>query len=82
MANGHEITETKVLSLAQCLQVNRLTIDMSIKRSMLNGSNLSINVLNCEAGDTLIVTTITGNSTTERGITANNAKRISGAECH
>lgn len=81
MANGHEITETKGLIFGP-MPSSKIRIDHRYEppRLMLNGSNLSINVLNCEAGDTLIVTTITGNSTTERGITANNAKRISGAE--
>ncbi|OQC02597.1 MAG: hypothetical protein BWX77_01112 [Bacteroidetes bacterium ADurb.Bin090] len=81
MANGHEITETKGLIFGP-MSSSKIRIDHRYEppRLMLNGSNLSINVLNCEAGDTLIVTTITGNSTTERGITANNAKRISGAE--
>jgi hypothetical protein len=81
MANGQEIAETKGFTFG-ALASGKVRIDHGYEppRLMLNGSNLSFNVLGCKAGNVITVTTLTGNAEQERGITATNATRTSGAE--
>lgn len=81
MANGQQIAETAGLTFGS-LASGKVRIDHGYEppRLMLNGNNLSFDVLGCKAGNVITVTTLTGNTEQERGITATNATRTSGAE--
>ncbi|NLV38368.1 MAG: hypothetical protein GXY66_04080 [Bacteroidales bacterium] len=78
MANGQEIAETRGLTFGT-LNSGKVRIDHGTEppRLMLNGSNLSFDVLGCKAGNVITVTTLTANTEQERGITATNATRTS-----
>ena len=81
MANGQEIAETQGISFG-AMASGKIRIDHGTEppKLMLNGNRLSFTVLGCKAGNVITVTTLTGNASSERGITATNATRTSGDE--
>lgn len=82
-ANGVPIAETNGLTFS-AFAADKLRLDYNLApspdRLIMNGTNMTINVPDCLAGDTLVVYTKTASSSAARGIVVPNAVRISGAE--
>lgn len=81
-ANGVTISETSGLTFSTFASAGKLRLDYNTNpgRLIMNGNNLTINVPDCTAGDTLVVYTKTSSSSSARGITVTNAVRFAGAE--
>lgn len=81
-ANGVTISETSGLTFSAFASAGKLRLDYNTNpgRLIMNGNNLTINVPDCLAGDTLVVYTKTSSSAVARGITVTNAVRFAGAE--
>jgi hypothetical protein len=82
LANGQEIAETKGLRFgafgdAKC-RIDNGTAPAG--RLMLNGAGLTMIIPGCVAGSVITIVTLTGNTTSARGITATNCTRLGGLE--
>lgn len=81
-ANGQEIAETRGLRFG-AFAAGKCRIDNGTSpagRLMLNGTGLTLIIPGCVANSVITIVTLTGNTTSARGITASNCTRLGGAE--